>query len=127
MKTSRKIFKEIAFALTDSELITKAKTAAVLSKEIDQKENALKDYVKVEKENIKKLDFEKRRNLKLVREGKEDRVVEVNQLMDYAEGKISYVYQGEVVEERVMTVEERQVEMQLDDKRSNLSVVEGPL
>lgn len=109
---SRKLMKEIDFTLTEPQLIAKAKAAAEredtlleLTKELKGIKESYKERMDVVKEDLHLL-------LNSIHEGKETRVIECLEIRNFAENWVRYLFEGEVVLERALSGEERQLEME---------------
>lgn len=116
--TSRKLFKEFKFKLTNQEIIQKAKLSADLMEQIKTAEEDFAHIKKANTDKIKTLKGQKAHELKLISQGFEDRIVEVLEVRDYAEGIVRSYFNDVLLEERVMTSDERQVEMTLPTKET---------
>lgn len=114
--TERKIYREFKFKLTNEQIIHKAKITADLVEKVELEESRFTDLKKAHKETLKYLQGEKRSQLRKIRNGYEEKIVECIEVRDYSEGKIFYVYEGQIMEERAMLAEELQVEMPLKTK-----------
>lgn len=107
------INKELEFKLSSSDYERIGKETATLSGELtvwkEQKRTeqlAWNDKIHSHEDNIARL-------LKTIQEGKEVRMVNCTERKNFTENKIEYVFQGEVIESRALTGQERQQEMHL--------------
>lgn len=63
--------------------------------------------------------------LRTIREGEEVRLVECIERKDYQRHIVEYIYEGEVMEERAMTIDERQTEMKLVENPTTVVTKDG--
>jgi hypothetical protein len=103
----------LAVQLTPEEIAAYADMAARTAAEADRRESDRATRNKVERETIELLEGEVRGNLRRVRERREDREVECEEIRNFSVGSIQIVRldTNEVVRERSMTMEERQEQL----------------
>jgi len=109
--TQKDVTRTLTFQLTESDFAVKARILAELNSEScgdSVRFEALKKHWKRKIEDTQEKISDV---MDLVLEGEEARVVECLEIKDFDRNLVSYSYKGEIMEERAMTVEERQLEM----------------
>jgi len=101
--------RKIAFKLTETELVQHALKAAGLRPEIDKLEADKKAIGAEFKKKIDEKDAELRAILSVIQTGTEERAVEVEERLNYEDCVVQVWHLGEMMSERPMTNEERQV------------------
>lgn len=105
----RKVKQSLKFELTEVELLAKGKGVAELHKRLTEVEGKF-DQVKSQfKADIEELNGDLDRTISCLRDGVEHRVVECDEVLDFATNEVSYVYEGETKERRAMLAHERQM------------------
>jgi len=109
VENRRLVTKSVEFKLTRDEIIKRSKDAGILSAEI-MDDNRAFDVVKKEyKAVVGSKEETLTTYLKSMKEGKETRVVECDEVMDYVAEHVAYYCSGEMVEERPMRPDEKQL------------------
>lgn len=108
-----KVLQAFMFKLNMREFAEKGKTAAGLSKEIAGIEAEFEEVKDTFKARIKDREAKRDDLLAVINAGEEKREVESTMVMDYDAGKVRYFFEGEMIEERKMTDDERQLQMPL--------------
>lgn len=106
-----KIKKSFDFALHPLDFDRLTLEHGEITTKISDLEGELEDKKKELKGAIDKLTAEMNRLNRLFRHRKETREVESDVLFDFNSGIVSYWHRGQMLEERAMTGDERQVEM----------------
>lgn len=107
----RKVMRNVDVKLTKEEVHDFGKESAELDRQIDDKELELKEETERRKGEIKTLQSDMRKKLRLIRQGFETRNVECEEIKDFNRNVVEYYYQGEMVHERVMEPSERQLQL----------------
>lgn len=103
-----KVKRSFAFKLTDADRAAMMIKTAAWDAEIEELEAKKKEANAEFNSKINAL-HEKRQVLsKAVREGEEQRTVDATEERDYAADQVRYTFEGKVLEERPMSIEERQ-------------------
>ena len=110
--STSKIEKTLDFQLTEAEFADRGKTASKLSKEIQELKASFAASKNEWKGRIELKEGELRAVQHIIRSGVEPRSVHCEMQKDYDKGKIAYVFEGKVIEERPMEPHEAQVEME---------------
>jgi len=105
----------LSCTLTPAESAARAFELAVLVRKIEDEETAAKAAAAAARDSMKELDADLRRLARVVREGKEDRQVEVRVTRNPTDATVETVRvdTGEIVRSRAMTPEERQIPLHL--------------
>lgn len=101
------------FELTKEELLAYGERAAKLEKMIADLEIEKAVTAKTFKERIGGLRAECASLSRLIRDKREYREVDVEEVFNYSEKRVDYQYKGKVIETREMTENERQLELDI--------------
>jgi hypothetical protein len=104
-----KVSKEIWFTLSEAETINRAREAAAVRNDRLALEFELKEHNKDVKKLIEKKESELSDLMQQIRTGKQSRIVSCQIQKDYATKTMKYFYEDQLVDERPMTSEERQM------------------
>lgn len=113
----QEISKKLTFELTQEEIANKGRDAAKLSKELFELELDFDDVKKAWKARISAKSQELSKTLKVIDAGTEDREVVCTCRKDYDSLTVQYIYGGKLMEERAMSIEERQLELDFEKKK----------
>lgn len=113
-----KVSKPIAFDLTEKEFSEKGQEAASLSKEVRSLVGEFEGIKEDWKAKIKDREAKRDELLTVIHAKKEVRTVDTVMVKDFASKIVQYWFEGEVVEERAMTENEVQMEMELRAPKS---------
>ena len=105
---TKRINKELPIPLTEQEFSERGKELAEAHKEYGSLE---REFKAVKKDWAAKLGSKEEHVSQLagvIRDGFERRIVECEVVLDFTSNEVRYVYQGNVIETRAMTAEERQ-------------------
>lgn len=118
MKYQDKIVnKTLTFNLSEEEILEKARTATVARQDL-RKKLAEFDVAKSKfKNEIAELEDIRDVNLDLVHEEKEERRVDCIERRNFESGEVEYLFNGEIMHKRPMMIEERQVEMPIQQRQ----------
>lgn len=108
--------RSIKVDLTERELLDKGQCAAELKDKIDKMNIEFNGYKKDIKNKIGILDFEQQHLLIQMKEKKELRDINCVVKMDFEDNKVYYLYNGEIVDTRTMTYEDRQQKLALKER-----------
>ncbi len=109
-----KVNKEVWFDLSDAQIAEKAREAAKVSKEVGDLEAEAKDTSASYKSRISKKELEVRGLMQVINAGKESRYCFCDMEKNFERNVVQFYFEGKLVEERAMTHEERQLEMQVN-------------
>ncbi len=101
--------KSLTFKLTTQEIADKGRKAAELERETGEQESQFENVKAEWKGKINKLENEKRDLLRTIRKGEEERQVQCIMRKEYSRMVVQYLWKGIVMEERAMTLDERQL------------------
>lgn len=111
--------KELNFKLTEEDFAEKGKEAGRLAGELN-KLNIEFDAVKKQwKEKLNEKEAELSKVLGTIRRGDEDRMVKCVMRKDFTRHVVQYLFNGDVMHEREMKMDERQMELVKDDKKKS--------
>lgn len=107
--------------LTDEELLRRGKRIAAIEEDIGRVEYTLTSAKGQHKAEVTRLEGERAQLSRDIRNGYEHRSVEVEVRHDYRAATVvtSRTDTGEVIDTRTMTIEERQVELELELAEAN--------
>lgn len=115
--------RSLPVTLVEGELVERARESARLAEEIADKKSSLKSYTSLAKGEIEDLENRKRTLESEIRHGKVLRPVECERRFLYRVGKVQDVRldTGDVISDRAMTDEERQLELKVkgEEKPAN--------
>lgn len=109
----RVIDRELEMPLKSVDIERLAKEAGDLSEDLSKTELTFKQVKAEWTERVKGLKGALNKTLQVIKRRKESRIVSCTERKIYAECKVQYVVDGEVIEERAMTVSELQPELDL--------------
>lgn len=127
-----KVEKELTFDLTVEERAKMADEAGAAEEEARALEAELSQYTSDKKAKIAGLYEKSSELLKLIRRRKEERVVDCDEVRDYEKAEVRWMWKGKEMEARPMTEQEKQVKLDLDEKKrkrhqQNLAKVQDAL
>lgn len=105
------VTKELTFKLTEKEIAQKGKSAAESKTRLTEKNHEFENVKQKYKGEIGAIECELSDHLSTIKRGTEDRTVECTMVKDFSRHVVEYVYNGEIMEERPMTMDERQPEL----------------
>ena len=115
----RTLFKTFPFKLMDKDYIEKGKLAATQQLDVSNIEEHFKDVKAEWKHKIKLSKQDLSHSLRIIRNGVEEREVEVEELKDFVRMTVTYILDGEILEERAMTDKERQLAFNAEQASKN--------
>lgn len=107
----KKTRRAITVLLGDTSVLKSARAAAALSERKTEVENEFASVKQDYKKRLEELDGGIAERLKEVRDGTEQRIVDLEEHFDYTDGVVRVYHAGEKIEERTLTSEERQLGM----------------
>lgn len=105
------ISKRFTFKLTEQDYSAKAKALGSLREDLDRVEA---DFAKAKaafKDSSDTLGGEIRAELRIIRAGEEERLVDCEEVYDYARAIVYWLYQGQIMGQRTMEMAERQMSL----------------
>lgn len=116
--------KELRFKLTEHDFAERGKEASQISKDLDAYRLESKQIRAERTEKEKALESSLSHTLGIISEGHEVRQTNCKEVRNFTLNKVEYVVDGIVIEDRPLSSEERQREMQLIDGNGG-KVVQG--
>lgn len=107
----RKVTRELTFKLSTEDRARMMDETAELDGQIEELEDKKASEAAEYNKEIKDLEEKRKAISKHAREGEERKTVEAEEEYDYAADAIRTYFQGELKEERMMTIEERQLKI----------------
>lgn len=108
----KKVKRAIPFKLTEKEKSDRGEQAAKINEELEAAVEKRKIVMKDHNDNIKALTGKVSKLLKQINEGQERREAEVVEVKNFEGNVMEYYLDGEVVDSRAMTVEDRQLDLE---------------
>lgn len=105
--------KELDIPLTHVELAEKMRSCGKLQVELDDAKKIKKEVVAEHSNGIKELEAQLRKHNEDANRGKETRLVDCIEILNYPQALVSYEFNGQIIEERPMTPEEHQDDLPL--------------
>ena len=121
---AKSMMREIRFKLTDAELALRAKDAAKIRSEMNEIEDEIKDFNKQKKQELSDKKLAMAKLMSIFETGQEPRDVECTIIRDFDKGVVQFMNSGVIVEERAMTIAERQAT--IDDMNAGGEMGESP-
>ena len=125
MEASMKVFREIAFELTQEDIVKKAIHVGEVSQEIEREEASLKALVKERKTEIGVLEKDVHDTLSTILARREVRNVECEVRKNFEGNAIEYIFEDKVVDSRPMDADDRQLELVQGGKVDDAPEEEG--
>ena len=110
----KQVTRELSISLSESELLSIGHNSAELAGQIETlnlEKKTVSDRVNTE---LKELEPQLLAGLRKIRNGREMRVVECLEKIDFIDQKVNYIYNGEVLDSRDITEEDRQLQMDIE-------------
>lgn len=127
------ITKSLTFELSNDETADKGRAAAEIRHELVKMREEFKELQATQKGKLAAKEQELAKTLRLIRDGKEERTVACVMRKDFGRMTVQYIFAGNVQEERAMTIEERQLDLDMQrkkreaaNKKSTSQTVEQP-
>lgn len=122
--TDQELTKSLTFDLTIEETAAKGKCAAEIRHELTKMREEFKELQATLKGKIAQKEQELAKTLRLIRDGKEERTVSCIMRKDFTRMIVQFLFGDKVQEERALTIEERQ--LNLDEQRKKREGTKKP-
>jgi hypothetical protein len=114
-----KMMKRVPIRLSATELAERGQAAANFAASFDQESDRFNQIKKDWKAKLDDLENKRDINLLAIREGKEERQVEVVMVKNYDQQRVEYYYEGNLVDHREMNADDNQQDLEEQQARAS--------